>query len=144
MTKVFRSTVVNAPIDDVWEHIRDFNALPAWVPSIGASQIEDGHDSSTVGCIRSLTLAGDGGTVRERLLTLCDANRLCTYSILEAPLPVENYVATLRLLPVSDGDRTYAEWTAEFDTEQVDAMRDVIGNAVFMAGLNTLKEKFGG
>ena len=28
---------------------------------------------------------------------------------------VENYVATLRLTPVTDGERTFAEWTAEFD-----------------------------
>ena len=28
---------------------------------------------------------------------------------------VENYVATLRLTPVTDGDKTFLEWSAEFD-----------------------------
>ena len=28
---------------------------------------------------------------------------------------VENYVATLKLTPVTDGNRTFAEWSAEFD-----------------------------
>ena len=28
---------------------------------------------------------------------------------------VENYVATFRLIPVTDLDHTFAEWTAEFD-----------------------------
>ena len=30
-------------------------------------------------------------------------------------MAVENYVATLSLTPITDGDRTYAEWSAEFD-----------------------------
>ncbi|MBW2632340.1 MAG: hypothetical protein JRC90_11410 [Deltaproteobacteria bacterium] len=28
MAKIFRSSVINAPIDEVWARIRDFNALP--------------------------------------------------------------------------------------------------------------------
>ena len=30
MAKIFRSSVINAPIDEVWARIRDFNALPDW------------------------------------------------------------------------------------------------------------------
>ena len=30
-------------------------------------------------------------------------------------MAVENYVATLSLTPVTDGNRTFAEWQAEFD-----------------------------
>ena len=57
----------------------------------------------------------DGGIIREQLLTLSDYDYQCTYSILESPMGVENYVATLKLTPVTDGDRTFAEWWAEFD-----------------------------
>ena len=28
MAKIFRSSVINAPIDEVWARIRDFNARP--------------------------------------------------------------------------------------------------------------------
>ena len=28
MAKIFRSSVINASIDEVWAKIRDFNALP--------------------------------------------------------------------------------------------------------------------
>ena len=31
---------------------------------------------------------------------------------------VENYVATLKLTPVTDGMRCFAEWSAEFDCEE--------------------------
>jgi Polyketide cyclase / dehydrase and lipid transport len=67
-----------------------------------------------VGSIRNFNLK-DGGNIRERLLALSDAKHICTYTILESPLPLENYVATLRLVPVTDGNRTYAEWKAEFN-----------------------------
>ena len=36
--------------------------------------------------------------------------RALTYCLLEAPLPLMGYVATMRLKPVTDGDRTFWEW----------------------------------
>ena len=47
----------------------------------------------------------DGGNIREQLLTLSDFDFTCTYSILESPMGVSNYIATLKLAPVTDGDR---------------------------------------
>ena len=39
MAHVFTSTVISAPIDQVWEHIRDFNGLPAWNPGVVESHL---------------------------------------------------------------------------------------------------------
>ena len=68
----------------------------------------------------------------------------CTYSILESPMGVENYVATLRLIPVTESDQTFAEWTAEFDAapEREDTIVEDIGRNVFAAGLSALKTQF--
>ena len=112
--KVFVSSVVNAPAGQVWALVRDFNGLPAWTPFVAESRIELGAPADQVGCIRNFPLK-DGGRIRERLLALSDYEFSMTYSILESPMGVENYVATLRLTPVTDGDRAYAEWTADFD-----------------------------
>lgn len=145
MAEVFTSSVINAPVDDVWAKIRDFNALPDWHPAVADSTIENGNPSDQVGCIRNFNLA-DGGNIREQLLSLSDMERLCTYSILESPMPVENYVATLRLRPITDGNRTYAEWTAAFNCpEQEEAgLLELIGNGVFQGGFNALKDSLGG
>ena len=104
MAKIFVSSVIEASIDEVWARIRDFNALADWHPAIADSTIENGEPSDKVGCIRNFNLI-DGGNIRERLLTLSDAEHLCTYSILKSPMAVEDYVATLRLLPITDGNR---------------------------------------
>ena len=145
MTRIFTSSVINAPVEQVWGKIRDFNALPDWHPGISDSRIEEGEPSDKVGCIRNFNLK-DGGNIREQLLALSDVAHLCTYSILESPMPVENYVATLRLVQITDGDRTYAEWTATFDCppEAEAGMIDTVGNGVFQGGFDALKGAFGG
>jgi hypothetical protein len=140
---IFTSSVIDAPIDDVWAKIRDFNGLPAWNPAIADSLIENGEPSDKVGCIRNFNLK-DGGNIREQLLTLSDIDYQCTYSILISPMPLENYTATLRLVPITDGNRTYAEWTAQFSCQPEDeeTLVNDIGNNVFQGGFDALKSSF--
>jgi len=138
--QVYASTVIDAPAPKVWSVIRDFNALPQWHPLIAESRIEGNQAPDKVGCIRSFRTK-DGGAIRERLLTLSDYEFECAYSILESPMGVENYVARLKLTPVTDGDRTFAEWSAEFDCapERERELADLVGNRVFQGGLAALK-----
>ena len=114
MARAYASIILKAPVEAVWGLVRDFNALPRWAPAIARSKIEDGLDSDVVGCVRSFHTR-DGGHVRERLLTLDDANYTIAYNFEKPAFPVKNYVATLRLYPVTDTDRTFAEWEASFD-----------------------------
>ena len=145
MARVYVSSVIAAPAAKVWERVRDFNALPRWHPRIADSQIENGEPSDKVGCIRNFRLQ-NGDQIREQLLALSDYDTFCTYSILESPMPIENYVATLRLTPVSDGDRCFVEWSAEFDcSPDVEAdVSDGIATNVFQGGFDALKRHFGG
>jgi hypothetical protein len=143
--KVYVSSVIEAPVDTVWAQIRDFNGLPKWTPFVAESRIEAGLAPDTVGCVRSFRLR-DGGIIREQLLALSDYDFQCTYSILESPLGVENYVATLKLTPVTDGDRTFAEWSAEFDCapDREEELAQRIGQNVFQSGFDALKRLFRG
>ena len=122
----------------------DFNALPDWHPAIAESRIEGGGPSDQVGCVRAFRLA-DGGFLRERLLALSDYDFSVTYSILDSPMEVENYVATLKLTPVTDGDRTFAEWSAEFDCppEREDELVALIAGDVFQGGFDALARALG-
>jgi hypothetical protein len=142
MVKVYTSSVIDAAADRVWAAIRDFNGLPKWHPAIRDSRIENGVPADKVGCVRNFNLR-DGGNIREQLLTLSDFDYSCTYSILESPMGVRNYIATLKLTPITDGDRTFVEWTAEFDcdAERERALADQIGNGVFQAGFDALKRQ---
>jgi hypothetical protein len=145
MARVYVSSVIDAPAAKVWEKVRDFNALPRWHPRIRESRIENGEPPDKIGCVRDFRLQ-NGDRLREKLLGLSDYDMFCTYSILESPMPLTDYMATLRLTPISDGDRTFIEWTAEFDcaAEAAAELVDGIGNNVFQAGFDALKRQMAG
>ena len=144
MARVYVSSVIGAPVGRVWDRVRDFNGLPRWHPRIRDSRIEDALPSDQVGCVRNFHLQ-NGDAIREKLLGLSDYDMFCTYAILESPMPLTDYVATLRLTPVTEGDRTFAEWTAEFSCapEDEDDLVAGIGGNVFQAGFSALKRHFG-
>jgi len=143
MVKVYTSSVIDAPAERVWAVVRDFNALPNWHPLIRDSRIEGNHPGDKIGCVRNFNLK-DGGNIRERLLALSDYDYSCTYAILESPMGVSNYIATLKLAPVTDGNRTFAEWSAEFDcpADRTGALVQTVGQGVFQGGFDALKRSF--
>lgn len=143
MPRVFVSSVIDAPVERVWERVRDFNALPRWHPRIRDSRIENGEPSDKIGCVRDFNLQ-NGDRIREKLLGLSDYDMFCTYQILESPMPLTDYVATLRLSKITDGNRTFAEWSAEFECEEAvaDELAAGIGGNVFQGGFDALKRHF--
>ena len=145
MPKVRISSVIDAPIEKVWARIRDFNGLPGWHPRMVESEIEDGRKATDLGCVRKFKVAS-GATIRERLDAFSDDDFLTTYSIIEHPAPISNHTSTLRLERVTDGDRTYAVWTADFDApeDKADELAKGMGDNVFQGGVDALKSHFSG
>jgi uncharacterized protein YndB with AHSA1/START domain len=139
MARAYFSIILKAPVETVWSLVRDFNGLPSWAPAIAKSKIEGGLDADVVGCIRSFH-THDGGHIRERLLTLDDARYTFTYNFEKPAFPVKNYIATLRLYPVTHGNQTFAEWEASFDEAPGDEGKyeKHISSAVFGANLRNL------
>ena len=137
------SSVIDAPIGKVWERIRDFNGLPGWHPRMIESQIEDGKAATEIGCVRNFKVAS-GATVREKLLAFSDDDHLTTYSIIGHPAPISNHTATLKLERVTDGDRTFAVWTSQFDApaEKGDEIARGMADNVFQGGFDALKSHF--
>ena len=143
MPKAYASSVIDAPADQVWDVVRDFNALPQWHPNIADSEIEDGLPSDAVGCVRSFHLA-DGRHFREALRSLSDHDMTCTYDFQTTPFEVTNYLATLRCTRVTDGDRCFVEWWTTFDCDPArsDEWIDTFANGVFQPGFDALQERF--
>jgi uncharacterized protein YndB with AHSA1/START domain len=115
LQRVVRSTVIDAPIERVWAVIRDFNSHDQWHDVVAHSRIEAGERSDQVGCVRNFHLQ-DGNHIREQLLTLDDKLFKSTYCIVDATVPLQRYVATVTLKPVTDGNRTFWHWESSFAT----------------------------
>jgi hypothetical protein len=145
VAKSYASTVIGASADDVWARIRDFNDLPKWAgPAIEQSELEGGLAGDQVGVVRKLTLGGDV-TIRERLVTHSDAERSYSYNFETTPFDVDNYLATLRVTPVTDGGGSFVEWWTTFDCNRDEQghWTGFFANEVFQGGFDTLKAHFG-
>ena len=144
MIRVYVSSVIDTSAENVWSRVRDFNALPLWHPAIADSRIENNEPPDRVGCIRHFHTR-DGGLIRERLLALSDYDFSCSYEILESPMGVADYVATLKLTPITDGGRCFAEWSAEFECAEAREreLSASIGDGAFQDGFDALKRHFG-
>ena len=140
MSNVNMSTKLPVSADIVWQTIGGFSAMAQWHPAIEKSE-ETTEGGAT---IRTLSLAGGGGTVVEKLETLNDKERSCTYSIVSSPMPLSNYEATLRVR--ADGPMSCTvEWSSQFDAEgatENDAAAAV--RQAYEAGFENLKRMFGG
>lgn len=76
----------------------------------------------------------DGTIVPERLLALSDIERFYSYTYRETPLPVENFVSTVQLRPITDGNRTLVEGRAQFDSptaQQAQQVADELRTGVY-------------
>ena len=114
MAKSYYSTVFGQTANQVWTVIRDFNNYQVWVEGTGESSIEEGKSGDADGAIRTVHV-GDT-TIRQRLLAHSDRDRFLTYEFCNPDsTPVRNYEATLRVTPITDGDRAFVEWWASFD-----------------------------
>ena len=140
-----RSAVIEAPVEAVWHLLRDFNSHAAWHPAIAASRIEAGESGDLVGAVRAFHLA-DGSLLRERLIALSDRNREMTYCLLAGPLPLDDYVATMRLRPVTDGDRTFVQWQSRFrpPPDRAEDLTRLVAEDIYEAGFRALQRHFTG
>jgi uncharacterized protein YndB with AHSA1/START domain len=137
--QIYVSSVLGAPIEQVWSLLRDFDGLPRWHPAIAKSRIEAGRDAAAVGCVRALTLKSGEG-VREQLLELSDEHKRVIYNILDSDVGLLNYVSVMTLFPVTDRNETFVSWSADFTTIaglEAEKAR-MVEKDVFQAGLHAL------
>jgi hypothetical protein len=143
MPNVYVSAVLAAPARRVWEVMAPFDGLAAWHPAFKASVITNGVPAGLVGAERLLTLQ-DGAEIRERLIGLSEFKRTCVYTILSSPLPISEYVATIRVTPVTMGEKAFVEWWSRFEAAPADreAMVNLI-RGVYEAGIEAVGKRLG-
>ena len=118
MAKSYYSTIFERSADEIWTVIRDFNNYPVWVDGAGESHIEGGRSGDSVGAVRNVLYKDSRRW--QQLLGLSDIDHLQTYRFVsESPANTRNFEATLRVLPVVEGNRAFVEWWATFDCDRI-------------------------
>lgn len=117
---------------EAWIAILDFCSIKDWHPVI-ADCAQFDQDGKTM---RTLTTV-DGGEFLEELNEMDDAGRSMTYSIVESPLPIADYVSTIGVAEAGDG--AMVTWSSSFTADGVtddEALELMTG--IYRAGLDEL------
>jgi carbon monoxide dehydrogenase subunit G len=126
---------LSAAPDDVWQLIGGFGSLPDWMPGVTQSELADG------GRIRHLHDT-HGHAFVEQLETYDHAARSYSYSILQSPVSVTGYLATITVTPASDGC-AHVEWSATFNPGGITKDEaESIFSGIFTSGLTALATRF--
>lgn len=131
---VKESAEIAAAPDKVWAAIGDFCGIASWHPVVAKCELSEDKK------VRTLT-TGDGGKLIEPLDSWDDAGMSYTYRIQESPLPVDNYVSTIKIS--GSGDKSMIEWSSTFDAKGAseEEAKKVI-SSIYQAGFEGLKKKF--
>jgi len=125
---------IPATTDQVWQLIGGFNSLPDWLPFIPKSELSEG------GRVRSLQTA-DGAVVVERLEAFDNAGKTYSYSILQAPFPATDYLATISVEAQGQGSRV--TWSGRFSPVGVSDEEVVaLFTGIYQGGLEALRANY--
>ena len=125
---------IAAAPDKVWAAIGDFCGIVTWLPALAKCELS--ADKLT----RTLTTK-DGAVVVETQESWDDAAMSYSYRIQESPLPVANYIATIKVVPAGAGSRV--EWSSTFDAKgATDAEAEKVISGIYQLGFDGLKSKF--
>ena len=125
----YKAASTAAP-EAVWKKIGDFCGIASWHPAVEKCVLSDS------GKMRTLSLKG-GGTIVETLVSRDDNAHNYTYQIVSSPLPVSDYVSTIKVLP--DGAGSSIVWTGNYKAKgatDADAKKTIDG--IYKAGVDTL------
>jgi len=117
---------------ELWQKIGGWCAIADWHPAVATCE-ETEEDGAQY---RMLTLADGGGVIREKLLEQSEMSY--RYTILDGPLPVANYTASLEVSADDDGG-SGVMWRGSFDANGLsDDETTALLNSVYQAGLESI------
>lgn len=147
--KGLESITINAPVDAVWDVIKQFDAIASWHPDVKASS-GDGKNASDG--IRTITLQNDGQLI-ESLDYYSDKDHEYNYRLKTenvTAIPVSSYTTNLQVKAGDDAKTSVVTFKSRFyrgDTgnappeSQNDAAAVKAMEAFFKNGLAGLKQK---
>lgn len=100
---------LRASADAVWPVVSDFAGITRYMAGLEKVEVQ----GSGIGAVRTVSVAG-GNKLQERLEAFDPGARSFSYSILPGALPVQNYLATVKLAEAGPG-RSRITWSARFD-----------------------------
>lgn len=133
--EVRQSVEVAAAPERVWQAIGEFCSIAEWHPAVARCAAGE-QDGAT---LRTLTTV-DGAVLVERRVQHSEEGMSYSYQIVESPLPVADYEATLAVMDSAGG--SMITWSGEFAAAGApDAEARAVIEDLYAAGLAALRER---
>ncbi len=135
---VSMQTELAAPAADVWKIVGDFGSLATYMDGVDSVSVE----GEGVGAIRTIHLS-DGGSAVETVESHDDETMTLSYSSQEGPLPVEDYLSTMKVTAIDEG-RSRLDWSSKFKAKgasDADAKSTLSG--IYQTGFDGLARVLG-
>jgi hypothetical protein len=142
MGKCVHSAVINAPVDEVWQLLRNFHDM-SWTQAIESVEPVGDARSDQVGAKRLLN-----GGIHETLIAINDLEHVFQYQITDGPSPISKddlkfYYGTVSVLPVTDENVSYVSWITRFESKDDDVTQEFC-DPFYLTFLAHLKARFAG
>jgi hypothetical protein len=136
MLRVSASVELSASVERVWSHVSRFDDA-SWVRGTKQCLVE----GAGVGAVRTIVTV-DGARIREKLLSYDETAHRFSYAIIEAPMPLHDYVSSVEV--EAKGSGTRMTWSCSFEApaENAEAIRTGL-DGLFRASLEDLKTSLG-
>ena len=139
MPQCYQSIIVHAPIEKVWDTLKNFHDMSWANPVIEQCEAVGGYSGTEVGAKRILN-----GIFYETLLECNDNEHRVRYSIDDGPSPVSasevnNYIGQIQLKPVTLTDATFVEWGSTWESNTDEAHE--FCHQIYVALLKALAEQ---
>lgn len=138
MLKVNVEDTIAASPAAVWELARDFGGVQRWSPEVTSCTV----DGDGIGAVRTILM--QGMTICERLESLDEGARKLSYSIVEGPLPLKNYLATIEV-SAATGGHAAIRWSSSFEANgMTDEQAVQLVEMVYRQGIAGFKKALAG
>jgi len=139
MPTCYQSIIVSAPIEKVWDKVKNFHDM-SWAELVITQCDAVGNVGATdVGAKRILNNA-----FHETLLECNDDEYRVRYSIDDGPSPVsaeevKNYIGKIQLKPVTLSNETFVEWSSTWESSSEEARE--FCHQIYVALLQSLAQQ---
>jgi hypothetical protein len=134
MAEVREEGELGVSADEAWKVVGDFVGL---IEGMGLPVEVEGEG---IGQTRKISMGP--APIVERLEERDEAAKKIVYSIVEGPLPVQNYVSTMQLSDAGEG-RSKLTWSSTFEPVGDEAAAKQIVSGIYDGGIKGLQGRFG-
>ena len=143
MTNVVVKDTINAAADEIWKTLSSFRDVEKYIPLVKSSTVE----GSGVGAKRTCIIPSESGgeeKIEEEIKSFDDDAKTFSYSITSSPMPLENYLSTVKVKDLGNG-RCEVEWSSTFEPKGMPEEEVVkMINDIYVAAIDGLKKLHNG